>query len=67
VEADDYVTKPISPTELVARVRAMLRRPRAVAAAPPVPSADGAPPRALGPLSIDIASRQVFLEVELIP
>src|SRR6266581_3737500 len=34
VGADDYVTKPFSPRELVARIRAMLRRPRA--AAPPV-------------------------------
>ncbi len=29
VGADDYVTKPFSPRELVARIRAMLRRPRA--------------------------------------
>lgn len=28
VGADDYITKPFSPRELVARIRAMLRRPR---------------------------------------
>lgn len=63
VGADDYVTKPFSPRELVARIRAMLRRPRAAA----VPRIAEAPPRVFGPLSIDIASRQVFLNGELIP
>lgn len=48
VGGDDYVTKPFSPRELVARVRAVLRR----AAAPPVPSSDVA---TLGSLSIDRA------------
>jgi DNA-binding response OmpR family regulator len=67
VGADDYVTKPFSPRELVARIRAMLRRPRAVGPAAAVPHADEAPPRVFGPLSIDIASRQVFLDGELIP
>jgi DNA-binding response OmpR family regulator len=32
--ADDYVLKPFSPTELAARLRAVLRRPRPSAAAP---------------------------------
>lgn len=63
VGADDYMTKPFSPRELVARIRAMLRRPRTVPAAPAGP-ADGPPARVFGPLSIDVASRQVFLDSE---
>lgn len=64
VGADDYVTKPFNPGELVARIRAMLRRPRTVAAqvhttAPTVPA-----PREFGPLSIDVAGRQVFIDGE---
>jgi DNA-binding response OmpR family regulator len=60
VGADDYVTKPFSPRELVARIRAMLRRPRTVAKRP-----DGvgeAPPRTFGPLSIDVAGREVHID-----
>src|SRR3954468_2636040 len=38
VGADDYVTKPSSPRELVARVRAMLRRPRTAAAGAAAPT-----------------------------
>ncbi|MDG5483374.1 response regulator transcription factor [Mycolicibacterium gadium] len=65
VGADDYVTKPFSPRELVARIRAMLRRPRTVAT--PTQAAGTVaepPPRAFGPLSIDVAGRRVFLDDE---
>lgn len=62
VGADDYVTKPFSPRELVARIRAMLRRPRLA----PTPAASAAhetaPPRCVGPLSIDVAAREVRID-----
>jgi DNA-binding response OmpR family regulator len=52
--ADDYVTKPFSPRELVARVRAVLRR----TAGPP---ADSAPPLRVGPVVLDTAQRTVHV------
>ena len=53
VGADDYVVKPFSPKELVARVRAVLRRARPAAGAAPVLSA--------GPLTLDVARHTVTL------
>ena len=52
--ADDYVTKPFSPGELMARVRAMLRRPRASRT-----QADAAGARRFGDLEIDPRAREV--------
>lgn len=63
VGADDYVAKPFSPRELVARIRAMLRRPRTVGTTPEAMT----PVRTFGPLSIEVDSRQVFLAGEPIP
>jgi len=67
VGADDYVTKPFSPRELVARIRAMLRRPRAVSAASEADgAADQLPPRMFGSLRIDVAGREVSIGDQLI-
>ncbi len=56
--ADDYVVKPFSPAELVARVGAVLRR------ASPPPPAEEAPPIEVGPLRIEPAMRTVTLDGE---
>ncbi len=64
VGADDYLTKPFSPRELLARIQAMLRRPRA-SSARAQPAQEG-PARVFGTLSIDVAGREVHLDGEAV-
>jgi DNA-binding response OmpR family regulator len=55
--ADDYLVKPFSPRELIARVKAMLRRPRN----PAIPGeAEPAPTLAFADLTLDPAARVVL-------
>ncbi len=66
VGADDYITKPFSPRELVARIRAMLRRPRVLQSVTARAELDVRPPRCFGALSIDVAAREVRIGDEQI-
>ena len=54
VGADDYLSKPFSPRELVARIHAMLRLPRG--------GRDRGDVRRLGDLVIDVDARQVHVD-----
>jgi DNA-binding response OmpR family regulator len=57
--ADDYVPKPFSPREVVARVQALLRRAGAPSVAPPRPMT-------IGDLEIDVWARQARMKGRLL-
>ncbi len=57
VGADDYITKPFSVRELVARIQAVLRRPRRTGHTAEV--ASPAQPRTFGDLRVDVEGREV--------
>jgi two-component system OmpR family response regulator len=56
--ADDYLTKPFSPRELVARIKAVLRRTAG--------SPDGERVRQVGPITLDPGRRQVLADGEVV-
>ncbi len=66
VGADDYVSKPFSPRELVARVEAVLRR-RRPAGDPALPAPQERDVVELGSTTIDVDERRVFVDGEEIP
>lgn len=54
--ADDYLIKPFSPREMIARIRAMLRRPRGAYGTP------SGLPLTIGGLSVDVESRTASVD-----
>ena len=59
--ADDYLSKPFNPRELVARIRAILRR------APLRPGRSGAPDELIvGPITLNTGTRQVHVAERLV-
>ena len=62
--ADDYLTKPFGVRELVARARALLRRPRRAVVAAALDGAEdaGGPPVRIHGIDIDLARRRVRID-----
>ena len=62
VGADDYVVKPFSTVELLARIKAHLRRAAFASSTEITSSPAAGPPLVVGPISIDLSQRRVVVE-----
>jgi two-component system phosphate regulon response regulator OmpR len=60
--ADDYLTKPFSPRELVARLRALLRRSQTLVAEAPINEV-----QSFGPFIVDPQSHRLFRDGQEVP
>ncbi len=65
--ADDYVVKPFSSAELVARIHSVLRRSRSAGPAEPEPVAEQTERFDFGRLRIDLATREVTIDGKDVP
>ena len=63
--ADDYIVKSATPDEVVARVKAVLRRARAPAATAPAPADDGV--LDFGRLVLDVRAHEVRVDGQVVP
>ncbi|VTY44760.1 response regulator transcription factor [Veillonella atypica] len=67
IGADDYLTKPFSPAELVARVKSHIQRFERILASTASPAKVEEPKITAGHLEINLASRMVLLHDEVVP
>jgi DNA-binding response OmpR family regulator len=65
--ADDYVTKPFSLRELMARIRSQLRRLDVAAGTSPAPAAERESGMVLGDVSVDLAGHRLLRDGQEVP